>query len=407
MPASAVRIVPAASPDLPGVIEDLGQLKPRPSGLRPPCRADERIFQWKGVNTPPPSTVDHPIIRHLADTASRASLSDSTSYGSALRKYHLFCDVFSVPEAARLPAAYSLLHSFALWAAADPDPADPVFADGTPFEPVSVPVVRKYLAGVRAWHIAQGWPAPLSDEDHARINWSLRGLAKMQLGKRTRPPRPPATLPMLVALKATLDLSDSFDACVWAMASCAFWGLMRFGEVSVKSRSAFDPALHLKRCDSTSGVDLDGVPYICLHLPSAKTAAPGEIQKVYLTEQGNLCPIAALRNLATVVPALADDPLFSWRDRQGEIRPMVRQAALTRINTVFQAWGWGNAFGHSFRIGGASYLLAKKVDPEIVRIAGRWRSLAYELYIRSFELVIGSHVANIASAGTRSGQNAT
>ncbi|KIJ42976.1 hypothetical protein M422DRAFT_170431, partial [Sphaerobolus stellatus SS14] len=47
--------------------------------------------------------------------------------------------------------------------------------------------------------------------------------------------------------------------------------------------------------------------------------------------------------------------------------------------------GWGTTFGHSFRIGGASYYLAQKVNPEIIRIAGRWRSMAYETYIRAFE----------------------
>ncbi|KAL6302380.1 hypothetical protein BKA93DRAFT_736848, partial [Sparassis latifolia] len=43
---------------------------------------------------------------------------------------------------------------------------------------------------------------------------------------------PPITLNMLLALKAILDLFNSFDACVWAAASCAFWGMMRFSEVS-------------------------------------------------------------------------------------------------------------------------------------------------------------------------------
>ncbi|KAG2031172.1 hypothetical protein BDR03DRAFT_807940, partial [Suillus americanus] len=52
------------------------------------------------------------------------------------------------------------------------------------------------------------------------------------------------------------------------------------------------------------------------------------------------------------------------------------------INSILVAWGWGTTFGHSFRIGGASFYLAKKINPEIVRIAGRWKSLAYETYIR-------------------------
>jgi hypothetical protein len=51
------------------------------------------------------------------------------------------------------------------------------------------------------------------------------------------------------------------------------------------------------------------------------------------------------------------------------------------INSILKAWGWGTTFGHSFRIRRALFYLSQKVDPEIVRIAGCWRSLAYEAYI--------------------------
>ncbi|KAI0798485.1 hypothetical protein BC629DRAFT_1259898, partial [Irpex lacteus] len=203
------------------------------SSLRPDCPARERIFKWRGVLPPPQSTLPHPILRHLDTLASQASLADASGYGSGLRKFHLFCDVFSVPEEQRLPASLPVLKSFALWAITDPDPLDPVFADGTPFEPVSVVAVRKYLAAVRAWHIAQGWPPPLSEDDLVQLNWSLRGLDRIQANRRRRPPRPPVTLHMLTSLRSALHLSDPFDAAVWAAATCGFWGMMRFGEVTV------------------------------------------------------------------------------------------------------------------------------------------------------------------------------
>ncbi|KAG1751558.1 uncharacterized protein EDB91DRAFT_1045721 [Suillus paluster] len=352
---------------------------PGPSHLRPQCKAGEQIFLWRGTNSPPPSTIDNLVIRHIASLANRASLRDTTSYGAGLRKFHLFCDIFSIPEADRLPASFKLLHSFALWAITDPQPGDSIF-----------------LRGLRTWHIAQGWPPPLSESHHNRINWSLCSLENIQIS-RQRPLRPPVTLSMLVALKATLVLSDPFDACVWAIASCAFFGMMRFGEVSVTSRAAFTPSKHLTRAHTFFGVDLLGSPYACLDLPSAKTARAGEIQSVFLNEQGDLCPLAALCNLAQVVPALADDPLFSWRDSRGDIHLMAKIRALERINSILIAWGWGTSFGHSFRIGGASFYLAKKIDPEIVRIAGHWKSLAYETYIRVFEQISSRHLANAAA----------
>ncbi|KAJ3716895.1 hypothetical protein C8R42DRAFT_545243, partial [Lentinula raphanica] len=345
------------------------------SSLRPNCTAGQRIFKWTGVNIPPASTIGDPVISFLAGLAAEHSLHDTKSYGAGLRKYHLFCDIFSVKEEDRLPASFSVIHSFA----------------STPFEPVAVSTVKSYISGIRAWHFAQGWPDPLSESDHERLNFSLRGLTKA-FGARTRPIRPPITLKMLEALADTLVMTDPFDACIWAMATAAFWGMMRFGEVAVKSRSCFDVDKHLRRVDAIVGHDLDGVEYIKLELRHAKTAKPGEIQSIFLTGDSGLSPIRALRNLARVVPAGSSDPLFSWRDKDKNIRPMTKAKALGRINEILQAHGWGTTFGHSFRIGGASYYLAQKIDPEIVRLAGRWKSMAYETYIRAFEQIASRHM---------------
>ncbi|KAF8576009.1 hypothetical protein K439DRAFT_1337606 [Ramaria rubella] len=294
-------------------------LQLNPSLLHPKCKADERIFSWKGVNTPPASTISAPLIRILATLSSRMSLQDSTSYSSGLRRFHLFCDIFSIPEEKHLPASFNVLHSFALWTAADPAFLGPHLAAKTPLEPISVSVTRKYLSAICAWHLTQGWPPPLSDDDQDRIRWSLWGLERLQAGNRFRPPHPPITLRMLSALKNNLNLSSPFDACTWAMASCAFWGMMCFGEVSVTSRSAFIPLRHLKRCNAHLDYDANLKCYARLDLPAAKTAKPGQIQSVFLTEQGDLCPIEALLNLSHIVPACPNDPLSSWRDNSGDI----------------------------------------------------------------------------------------
>jgi hypothetical protein len=176
------------------------------------------------------------------------------------------------------------------------------------------------------------------------------------------------------------------------MAACAFWGMMRFGEVSVSARAAFNPRKHLSHKDAIIDVDLDGKIYARLDLPSAKTASPGEIQSVFIVKRDHLCPIEALLNLAMVVQAGPNDPLFSWRDSHNQVRPMVKSKAIDRISSILEQHGWNRTYGHSFRIGGASFYLAQGVNPEIVRLAGRWKSLAYETYIRAFEQVASRHL---------------
>ena len=74
---------------------------------------------------------------------------------------------------------------------------------------------------------------------------------------------------------------------------------------------------------------------------------------------------------------------------------MVKLKAINCINSIIRAWGWGTTFGHLFQIGGASYYLSQKVSPEIVRIAGCWKSLAYEEYIRAFKQVASHHLGGL------------
>ncbi|KAF8960111.1 hypothetical protein BDZ97DRAFT_1666348, partial [Flammula alnicola] len=188
----------------------------------------------------------------------------------------------------------------------------------------------------------------------------------------------PITTPMLHALHETLTLSDPFDACIWARATCSFFGLMHFGEVSITSCAAFNGSCHLKRSDAILTADVKGCPYTHLHLPASKTTAPDESQDIFLVEQRGLCPLEALKNLAAIVSALPNDPLFSWHDYQGQIHPMVCNAALSHINSILSAHGWGNAFGYSFHIGGASFYLTVGVDPEVICLHGHWKSLTYQ-----------------------------
>ena len=188
-------ILPSPSTNTDRTHEDTPSLRPN-YDLRPKCKVEERIFQWKGIHVPPLSTIKDPVILFLSDLASQASLRDAKAPGTAVKKFHTFCDAFSIPETRRLPASFEVLHSFALWVVTDPSSLDMSLIVNTHFEPVSITTARKYLAGICAWHIAQGWPEPLSVENHKRIDWSLRGLQNL-FGKHSHPIRPPITVPML------------------------------------------------------------------------------------------------------------------------------------------------------------------------------------------------------------------
>ena len=189
--------------------------------------------------------------------------------------------------------------------------------------------------------------------------------------------------------------NELFDAFIWAMALCAFWGMMHFKEVSITTWGAISKVKNLTCKDAHFGCDQNSKPYACLNLPSSKTAKPSEIQSIFLIFQEGLCPVNALQNLATVFPAGPDDPLFSWHDKHRAVHPIVKSKAINCINSIIRAWGWGTTFDHSFHINGASYYLLQKVSPEIVWITVCWKSLAYKVYIRAFKQVASHHLGGL------------
>ena len=40
--------------------------------------------------------------------------------------------------------------------------------------------------------------------------------------------------------------------------------------------------------------------------------------------------------------------MFSWRDSKGDIHPLVKKAAMERVNEVLEQHGWSATFGHPF-----------------------------------------------------------
>jgi hypothetical protein len=161
---------------------------------------------------------------------------------------------------------------------------------------------------------------------------------------------------------------------------------MRLGEATSRVRKSFDPTTHITRAAASVSQDIAAIYYVRLDLPAAKTAAPGQIQHVFLAHQAQCSLVATLLHMFHITPAQLTDLPFSWRDDHNEIRPLTRSAFLKRINSILIPRGIRTSFGHSFRIGGACFFLARGKDPQLIQLAGRWRSQAWQVYARPFAL---------------------
>ncbi|RDX48815.1 hypothetical protein OH76DRAFT_1351914 [Lentinus brumalis] len=347
----------------------------RPSPLRPHVLAEDRILKWR---TPAGwqyrTKIASVITQEGADAVFElvlAGLEPDTAknYGAGLLRFTQFCDELGIQEEGRMPAPEYLLAAFLARHA------------GT----VQHKTMGNWLSGLRIHHAVNGasWSGDML------VKYAKKGAKK--LNPPSLPKRPPVTLEHMEALLNGLDLANTFDAAVFALASTAFWGCRRLGELLIPSRKAFRPDRHVARSAKVGYRSIpNGTRYAIFHIPWTKTTASEGADIILTGISGFLDPVTALRhhlNINSTVPGVA--PLFAFEDGEdGAWRPMTRDVFLRRCNTIWSSTGMENLSGHCFRIGGATELLLRGIHPDVVSALGSWKSRAFLDYWRKIESII-------------------
>lgn len=182
-----------------------------PSILRPHVLAEDRLARWTT-----PYVIDALAARAekttfgLATRFSEVSLasvdwSTRKNYGTGLLLFTQFCDRHNIDEWERMPASESLLALF-------------ITSHGGG---VARTTIDTWLAGLTLWHSVHGAPW----HGGKVLKTVCNGAARLQPPKQVK--RQPVTIGHLHALFDGLDLTDSFDAAVYAVACVAFWGCRR------------------------------------------------------------------------------------------------------------------------------------------------------------------------------------
>lgn len=370
-----------------------------PSPFRPHVLAAERLTAW---STPVTTSFHNSLTQALPDSDARAllevynlltilyfflsqsyqvmlfSLDKSTRrvYGAGLLRFTQYCDSRNIPESDRMPASEALLSGFAT-----------VMAAGR----VARTTLDNWLAGLHFWHTVNG--AVWNGRDMLRT--VKNGVTKLVPDSSKRAKRPPVTLEHMHALTAGLDLSNSFDTAVWAVACVAFWSCCRLGELLIPSHDTFDPLKHASgitpisiRVDTTTSS-------ASFHIPWTKTTHRDGADIIITKLVDPSDAFTALlhhRKVNDNIPSNA--PMFSYKTKDGGFAPMTRDWFLSRCEDVWLAAGLPKRAGHAFRIGGATELLLRGTAPDVVAVQGRWKSRAFLEYWRRIEGILPLFITN-------------
>lgn len=250
---------------------------------------------------------------------------------------------------------------------------------------------------LRQYCLDQGRPDPtlLQDsEDTCPLYYTTRLSIKRH--SDPGPLRYPITVLMMDDLTNTYDrrllydaeLSDNLCACSLLL----FFALLRVGECTNPTESAFNPQAHATRADITFVPTIQSPEYFIFKCKATKTdSGLRRGFEVKIFNSSRLKPVDSMRRLFLSQPQPPTSPLFDFRS--AELRAAAKPAHASRstfwrltsrtlrLNGHNDRSSGGNITPHSFRSGGATALADTPgmTDLRIMQ-AGRWRSSCWKIY---------------------------
>jgi len=253
---------------------------------------------------------------------------------------------------------------------------------------ISAKTATAYVNAVRVWHLKECRTELCGDLDRHTLKSLIWGLAssiqqpapKKRWGVRTQD--------LAKALRLYVS-GDSIEDVNWAAAlSVAFCGLMRGAEFAVQDGESFDPRKHLTRADLQIVTNEFGQrEAIIMMRPAKGQASQGKWTPLPLGGGGLLIdPVRALERMLALDPVdpemAATTPLF----RRGATLEAIKVREVRQVvKTLMGYLGWNpERFGaHSLRIGGATAAMAGNLSADAIRVAGRWSSDCYLIYLKA------------------------
>ncbi|KAA1120547.1 hypothetical protein PGTUg99_016216 [Puccinia graminis f. sp. tritici] len=248
-----------------------------------------RDFTSKGHLLRNPTKLD----QHVLNGWSRSTLK---SYNSAVRKFLAFKKAQG-QQTFLLPATEDDIYEFCYW-------AGKTDVDGGESGVLAV-TLKKYLQGLKAWHIFHDSPYPVISEKKAAL--LLKSSLKVETLIPTKEAKKPVLIKHLVSLANDLSSGSSEDAAILDLALVAFWSLARLGELTTDQAT---PRRKILR--SYVSIDPAGTS-ATIELKQSKTALPGESRFLQLKGMPNiLCPVRALTRLLATCGR--SDHLFGYQN---------------------------------------------------------------------------------------------
>ena len=242
--------------------------------------------------------------------------------------------------------------------------------------------IKVYLSAVRNLHISAGLHIQFTKALTPRLELVMKGIKKDKAKTTPSCPRLPITVEIMAKIKKVLHGThkEHDSIMLWAACCLAFFGFLHCGEFTVPTQAAYDPEEHLSLPDIA--IDNRLSPSVVqVKIKQSKTDPFRQGMQLYLGKTDeDICPITGILPYLAIRGA-RPGPLFVLED--GTYLTRQRFAALLS-GTLLQAGISDRRYTtHSFRIGAATTAKDSGISDVHIKMLGRWKSNAYQLYVRS------------------------
>lgn len=327
-----------------------------------------------------PCASSHPSLIQKTQLFLSLAIGDSTrlSYTSGVKNFLKFVDAAGITPA--FPASVETLCIWISSLAAEPSN-------------LKIGTCKVYLSGVINQHLERGFNNPL-EKSPPMLDRIFTGI-KRWTGLTTNDNQThsriklPITTTMLRSFAPLLDHHKRSDALVLAMMWLATTAMLRISEFTIDNKDN-DHLLSLSQLsfiahnnttiDTLRVNDIKAIKHAILHLQASKTDP---------FRAGVDITIAATETIQHLCSYLAhikhqrvnnNSPLFSFSDGAAANRSWF----MKQVSTLLSQSGYNaqHYTSHSFRKGGAVSLQEMNVADSVIRLMGRWKSDAFNLYVQ-------------------------
>ena len=235
--------------------------------------------------------------------------------------------------------------------------------------------LTNWVTGLELWYSINC--VPWLGKGH--LNHAIKGATSVTPSSSSCPLHLLVLISHLQSLHATLDLKNTFDASVYAIACISFWSQCRLIELCLDE--LFDPLHHPSRGSHwKEGTASNGLNYGAFFTPHTKTKPRGVWN--YWTCSGYICSADKAFNTHIGINSniLPKAPLFAFKTSPMSWEPMHWSWFMEHRNEIWLASGHTSLMDYSFRIRGTMHLLLLGVDLFIVMVQGHWNSDAFLAY---------------------------